>query len=102
MWRHYESDAIEIGLDLNYFWQLTPKQFTKHLEGNAKRTIEQRKETDMLNHILGQYIRIAFNQPNQYPDDPQFAKPERKVMTDDEMERRARNNTILLGGKIKK
>ncbi len=28
------------------------------------------KEGDLLNHILGQYIRFAFNDPKHYPDQP--------------------------------
>jgi len=100
MWRYNESEAIEIGLDLNYYWTLTPKQFTKHVESYANIANARLKEADTLNHLLGQYIRSAFNEPNKYPEQPYLSK-EVKIMTDDEMERRALHNTILLGGNTK-
>ena len=63
------------------------------------------RELDYNNFNLGKYMMFAFNQPADYPDKP-FTKQleeekEDGVMTGEEMERVARRNTIILGGKIK-
>lgn len=54
--------------------------------------------------MLGQYIAYAFNDPKHYPNKPFMNKEkntELKPMTDEEMERQARRNTIKMGGVIK-
>lgn len=59
------------------------------------------KEVDGLNHILGKYIAYAFNDPKHYPREPFTAdNTELKPMTDDEMEKQGRRNTIKMGGVI--
>lgn len=96
-----ESDAILIGLDLHYFWSLNPKQWAKHVEIFNKKEQQRLRETDLLNHILGKYIAYAFNDPKHYPDKPFTEKnTDLKPMTDEEMERQARHNTIRMGGVI--
>lgn len=97
-----EEEAIYIGLDLHYFWSLNPKQYAKHLKAFNRQMIERVKETDTMNHQLGQYIYFAFNDPKNYPNKPRYTFPgdELKPMTDDEMERQARRNTIKMGGVI--
>lgn len=51
--------------------------------------------------MLGQYIGLAVNQPKKYPSYPfTHGDIELKPMTDEEMERQARRNTIKLGGVI--
>ena len=37
MWREREVDAIYIGLELNYYWTLTPKTFNKYIEAFNKK-----------------------------------------------------------------
>lgn len=62
------------------------------------------EKTDTLNHLLGHYIAIAFNQPKKYPRLPFLIKETvstADVMSDDEMERMMMKNTILAGGTIK-
>lgn len=101
MWREMESAAIMIGLDLHYFWSLNPKQWAKHIEVFNKKEQNRLRETDLLNHILGKYIAYAFNDPKHYPDKPFTEKnTDLKTMTDEEMERQARHNTIRMGGVI--
>lgn len=97
-----EVEAIKIGLDLHYFWSLTPKQFEKHLEVYVENEKKRITEKDMLNHILGKYIAIAFNNPKDYPD-KSFLDTSNVTyeMTDEEMERQAKRNTIKMGGVIK-
>jgi hypothetical protein len=56
--------------------------------------------------LLGKYLIYAFNDPRKYPTKPFLSKviddkPANKVMTPEEMERVAKNNTIKLGGKLK-
>ena len=96
-----EEDAIRIGLDLHYFWSLNVKQYIKHVRVYNQKEKERIKEVDGLNHILGKYIAYAFNDPKHYPSTPFTEKDtELKPMTDEEMERQARRNTIKMGGVI--
>lgn len=96
-----ESDAIFIGLNLDYFWSLNPKQWAKHVEIFSKKEQQRLRETDLFNHMLGKYIAYAFNDPKRYPDKPFTEKnTDLKPMTDEEMERQGRRNTIRMGGVI--
>lgn len=103
MWREMEEDAITIGLDLHYFWSLNPKQFAKHVKVFNKREQERLKEKDLFNFMLGKYVAYAFNDPKHYPSKPFTEKDtDLKPMTDEEMEKQARRNTIKMGGVIEK
>ena len=96
-----EADAIRIGLDLHYFWSLDVKQYAKHVRVFNEKEKQRIKEVDGLNHILGKYIAYAFNDPKHYPKEPFTEKnTELKPMTDEDMERQARRNTIKMGGVI--
>ena len=96
-----EVDAIRIGLDLHYFWSLDVKQYAKHVRVFNEKEKQRIKEVDGLNHILGKYIAYAFNDPKHYPKEPFTEKnTELKPMTDEDMERQARRNTIKMGGVI--
>ena len=97
-----EEDAIKIGLDLHYFWSLDVNQYAKHIRAYNERQKERIKQIDGLNHILGRYIAFAFNDPKHYPSEPYMTKnnTELEPMTDDEMEKQARRNTIKMGGVI--
>ena len=97
-----EEDAIRIGLDLHYFWSLNPKQWSKYVKVFNEKEKQRLKEVDTLNHILGKYIGFAVNDPKHYPSRPFTEKnTDLKPMTDDEMEKQARRNTIKMGGVIK-
>ena len=96
-----EADAITIGLDLHYFWSLDVKQYIKHVKVYNKKKKEEIQLTDSLNHLLGKYIAYAFNDPKHYPTDPFTQKnTELKPMSDEDMEKQARRNTIKMGGVI--
>ena len=96
-----EEDAIKIGLDLHYFWSLDVKQYIKHVKVYNQKQQERIKEVDGLNHILGKYIAYAFNDPKHYPREPFTEKnTELEPMTDEQMEKQARRNTIKMGGVI--
>ena len=96
-----EGDAIAIGLDLHYFWSLNPKQYAKHVEVFNQKEQQRYKEKDLFNYLLGKYVAYAFNDPKRYPDKPFTEKnTDLKPMTDDEMEKQARRNTIKMGGVI--
>ena len=102
MWRDMEEDAIRIGLDLNYYWSLNPKQYEKHIKVFKEKEEMRFKEVDTFNYILGKYIAYAVNDPKHYPNKPFTEKnTELKPMTDEEMEKQARRNTIKMGGVIK-
>lgn len=96
-----EEDAITIGLDLHYFWSLNPKQWAKHIKVFTEKEQQRLKEKDLFNFILGKYIAYAFNDPKHYPSKP-FSERDTdlKPMTDEEMEKQARRNTIKMGGVI--
>lgn len=96
-----EEDAIAIGLDLHYFWSLNPKQWAKHVKVFTQKEKQRLKETDMFNFLLGKYVAYAFNDPKRYPSQPFTEKnTDLKPMTDEEMERQGRRNTIKMGGVI--
>jgi hypothetical protein len=102
MWREMEEDAIRIGLHLDYYWSLNPKQFEKYIKIYNEKEKERFKEKDTLNHLLGQYIYFAFNDPQKYPKKPfTYEEPKKTEMTISDMERQARINTITMGGVIK-
>ena len=101
MWRDMEEDAIRIGLNLHYFWTLNPKQWEKYVKVFNEKEKQRLKEVDTLNYVLGKYISFAVNDPKRYPSKPFSEKDtDLKPMTDDEMERQARRNTIKMGGVI--
>ncbi len=102
MWRDSEEDAIKMGLTLDYYWHLDVFQFAKHIKVFNEKEKELYKKQDRLNHMLGQYICFAFNDPKHYPSKPYTEKDtELKPMSDEDMERQARRNTIMMGGVIK-
>ena len=101
MWRDMEEDAIRIGLDLHYFWSLNPKQWAKHVKVFMNKEQQRLKEKDLFNYMLGKYVAFAFNDPKHYPSKPFTDKDtDLKPMTDEEMEKQARRNTIKMGGVI--
>lgn len=101
MWRDMEEDAITIGLDLHYFWSLNPKQWAKYLKVFKQKEEQRLKEKDAFNYMLGKYVAFAFNDPKNYPSKPFLENnTDLKPMTDEEMETRARRNTIRMGGVI--
>lgn len=97
-----EEDAIRVGLNLHYFWSLNPKQWEKYVKVFNEKEKQRVKELDTLNYILGKYIGYAVNDPKHYPNNPLTEKNNNtlKVMTDEEMEKQARRNTIKMGGVI--
>lgn len=102
MWRDMEEDAIRIGLDLHYFWTLNPKQWEKYVKVFNEKEKQRLKEVDTLNYLLGKYVAYGVNDPKHYPSKPFTEKDtDLKPMTDEEMERQARRNTIKMGGVIK-
>lgn len=60
------------------------------------------KEIDECNYILGKYISFAVKDPKHYPSKPffQITNTELEPMTDEQMEKQARRNTIKMGGVI--
>lgn len=97
-----EEDAIRIGLSLDYFWSLNPKQYAKHVKIYQEMEEKRLKEKDTFNYVLGKYIAFAVNDPKHYPDKP-FSEMETRMreMSDDEMEKQAIRNTIMMGGVIR-
>ena len=90
-----------MGLDLHYYWSLDIKQFKKHIKVYNQKEQERIREKDALNHLLGKYIGYAFNDPRHYPSEPYTQKSNQlEPMTDEQMEKVARRNTIKMGGVI--
>lgn len=96
-----EEDAITIGLDLHYFWSLNPKEYAKHVNVFNAKEQQRLKEKDLFNFLLGKYVAFAINDPKHYPSKPFTEETtQTKQMTDEEMEKQARRNTIKMGGVI--
>lgn len=74
MYEDMEPMALEMGLTLDYYWNLTPIEFKKHCEAYEKKQENDMLKQDVLNHILGQYIAIAVNDPKHYPKKPYLTK----------------------------
>ena len=90
-----------VGLDLHYYWSLNPKQWAKHIKVFQQKENQRLKEKDLFNFMLGKYVAYAFNDPKRYPSKPFTEKDtDLKPMTDEEMEKQARRNTIKMGGVI--
>lgn len=101
MWRNLEEEAIYIGLNLDYFWNLTPNAYQKYRKVFEKKRKEDLQNQDYLNNILGQYINYAFNNPKKYPKPFLSEKIKmRHSMTSAEMEEQVRRNTLMMGGVI--
>jgi len=91
-----------MGLDLDYFWSLSITQLKKHISAFNRRRDDDTRIQDQLNHILGQYVGIAFGDGSKYPKKPllQENKETPKKQTDDDFERFAKEMTIKMGGKV--
>jgi len=92
-----------MGLSLEYYWSLNPKQYAKHCKIYLKKEEQDVKVVDRLNHILGQYVGIAVNNGKEYPQKPYLDREETKQVepqTVEDMEKIARLNTLCLGGVI--
>lgn len=81
---------------------MNQRQFEKHIKVFNRKVEEELLKADALNHALGQYIAIAFHDPKKYPERPFSDKRNESsdVMTDEQMERKAMEITMALGGKI--
>ncbi len=100
MWRDLEEEAIQIGLDLNYFWSLNLKQYEKHRKAYIKVQEEELKKQDALNWVLGKYISFSFHEPNKYPRKPFTKEDKQENQTNEDMELNAMLITAQLGGTI--
>ena len=93
-----------MGLDLHYFWSLTPKQYAKHCKAYLKKDEQNARLQDRLNYVLGKYIGFAVNNPKEYPQKPALdiveEQKEQPPQTADDMEKIARLNTLFMGGVI--
>ena len=86
---------------MEQYWNMNQRQFEKYINVFNRKNEEELTRADTLNHALGQYIAIAFHNPKEYPEKPFSCKESKvEVMSDDDMERRAMEITMALGGKI--
>lgn len=80
---------------------MNPKIYGLYRNEHLKLEKQRLRQADKLNHILGGYIAIGVNEPKKFPKNPQLSEtPELPEMSDEEMERQARRNTIRMGGSI--
>jgi hypothetical protein len=94
--------GIDWGLRMERYWETTPSEFKKYLEAYKKIVENKAREMDYSNFNLGKYLMLAYNDPKKYPKKPFLWKDERTntIMTEEEMDRMMRRNTISLGGEI--
>jgi hypothetical protein len=79
-------------LNLEDYWNLTGKEFEKHLDAYNLIRQDRIEEQDYLNYLLGHYIAVAFNNPKKYPKHPFLHKKSfNRQMSDEDMERIAQN-----------
>lgn len=87
-WASNEEDAIAIGLTIDQWWQLTPREGRLYFSAYRKRLEREFKARDTANFILGKYIGIAVNAPKKYPHEPmsagEFNEPEENQTLMDE------------------
>lgn len=103
--------AITVGLSIEQYWDLNPKQFEKYIKVYIENEKKRLREADTNNFNLGKYIAYAVNDPKKYPRKPFLEDKLNKMEMDEvvgremsveEMEEMMKRNTIILGGKIKK
>ena len=84
------------------YWEISPKMFLKYLEVYKQLEENRAREMDYNNFNLGKYVAYAVNDPKKYPKKPfLYEEPEeKKVMTNEEMDRIMKRNTIILGGTV--
>jgi len=96
--------GIDWGLEMARYWLTTPKEYSQYIEAYTKIEEGRAREMDYNNFNLGKYIAYAFHDPKKYPKQP-FLKEgeniEKKDMTGEQMDKRMRRNTIILGGTLK-
>lgn len=78
-WEEGEKIAIQIGLDLTYYWSLTPRQFEKHIDVYEQKERQKYDDYDAILWRLGIYVGIAHHRPKEYPKKPILAKEEMSV-----------------------
>ena len=88
-------------MNLNDFWDISPKQFEKYIKVYELVKKTKAKEDDINSYNLGIYISFAINSPEKYPKKPFLQENESKGMTVEQMDAMMRGNTIALGGEIK-
>ena len=101
MWEQQEEEALYIGLSLHDYWELNPKEFTKHINAYTRKIEDSNKRVDSLNHILGYYVSYAFSD-EKYPDKPLLQDTKEDSVAFSDIEKMAEFNTLVLGGEIKK
>lgn len=68
-------------------------EFLDCIEGYRDRIEQQQLMQDQLNHLLGQYCMVAFNEPKKYPNRPilsETARDKNHMMTPEQHENLAR------------
>ncbi len=90
-------------MDLNTYWETTPKKFEKFVNVYIKKEEERAREMDLNNFNLGKYMAFAVNDPKKYPKKPFLweEKEESRIMTGEEMDKMMRRNNLILGGTVK-
>lgn len=65
---------------------MTIGEFKHCADGYKDRLEREARQTDMLNHILGNYIAVGVNNPKKYPKKPTLhdSKDNKQVFTSDE------------------
>ena len=94
--------GIDWGLRMSRYWETTPREYFQYLEVYKNIEENRAKEMDYNNFNLGKYIAYAVNDPKKYPKKPFLWEGEekKKDMTGEQMDKRMRRNTIILGGTI--
>lgn len=69
-----------MGLTIEQWWELTPREARKHFNAYERRIQSQVQIMDTTNHVLGRYIGIAVNNPKHYPSSPMSERSYEQVL----------------------
>ena len=58
--------AIRVGLSLEDYWNISPKQFEKYIDVYIEKEKERLREEDFISFNLGKYIAYGVNEPKKY------------------------------------
>ena len=87
-----------IGLTIDAWWNLTPREAQVYFRAYEKKQERQLQMADTANYILGKYVMMAVNKPGSYPDEPLSLKRAKESANgDDQMtdEDEAKINAIM-------
>lgn len=93
--------AAEINMSYSEFWEITPHEFSLQVEAYSNKKVEESKEKITLAYVNAlwtiQWLGDKKSQPKPL-NEILGIKPEKKVMTDEQMLQKAKQLNAIFGG----